>query len=64
MRRVYGVDALACVCGGRLHFIALVTEPSTARTILESIGLPAEAPRFVRSRDPTFEPAPEVPFET
>ena len=63
MRRVYGVDALACICGGRLHFMALVTEPSTARAILESMGLPAEAPMFARSRDPTFEPAAEISFE-
>jgi hypothetical protein len=63
LRRVYGVDALACPCGGRLRFVALVTEASTARAILESMGLPAEAPSFARSRDPTFESSTGLSFE-
>jgi len=63
LRRVYAVDALACPCGGRLRFVALVTEASTARAILESMGLPAEAPTFTRSRDPTFESSVDLSFE-
>ena len=63
LRRVYGVDALACPCGGRLRFVALVTEASTARAILESMGLPPEAPSFARSRDPAFESSADLSFE-
>jgi hypothetical protein len=29
LKRVYKVDTLACPCGGRLRFIALITEPGT-----------------------------------
>ncbi|MBN4059063.1 transposase [Endomicrobium sp. AH-315-J14] len=46
LARVYDVDALACPCGGRLRFIATITEPATARRILEAVGLPSEPPSF------------------
>ena len=45
LKRVYDIDALACPCGGRLRFIALITEKETAQTILKAMGLPA-GPRF------------------
>jgi hypothetical protein len=54
LRRVHSVDALACPCGGRLKFVELITEPSTAREILESMGLPTELPPIARARSPDF----------
>jgi hypothetical protein len=49
---VYDVDALACPCGGRLRFIALITEEETAQAILQSMGLPSEPPPLARARSP------------
>jgi hypothetical protein len=55
LRRVWQIDALACPCGGRLRFIALVTEPEPVREILVAIGLdptpPARAPPKQRDFD-------------
>ncbi|MFC1642097.1 transposase [Myxococcota bacterium] len=58
LRRVYDVDALACPCGGRLRFVALVTEEETARTMLQGMGLPADPPPIARTRSPAFDPDP------
>ena len=58
LTRIHDVDALACPCGGRLHFIALVTERDTAQTILEAMGLPTEAPPIARAWSPDFIDAP------
>jgi hypothetical protein len=44
LRRVYDIDALACPCGGRLRFTALVTDPDAARTVLQELRLPAAPP--------------------
>jgi hypothetical protein len=54
LRRVHFVDALACPCGGRLKFVELITEPSAAREVLESMGLPTDLPPIARARDPDF----------
>ena len=54
LKRVYDVDALACPCGGRLRFIALITDQETAQTILEAMALPAEPPPVARARSPDF----------
>jgi hypothetical protein len=54
LRRVYQADVLACPCGGRLCFVALVTEPATAKEILKSMGLPTELPPIARARAPDF----------
>jgi hypothetical protein len=54
LRRVHSVDALACPCGGRLRFVALVTEPETAKEILQSMGLPTDLPPVARARSPDF----------
>ena len=48
----HDVDALACPCGGRLRFIALITDKETAQAILKGMGLPAEAPPVARARSP------------
>jgi hypothetical protein len=52
LKRVHRVDALACPCGGRLQFIALILEEATARAILGSVGLPTEPPPIARARSP------------
>lgn len=54
LRRSFEVDVLACArCGGRLRVLGEVTEPAAVRSVLGSLGLPAEAPRAARARDPT-----------
>ncbi|HWA73779.1 MAG TPA: transposase [Polyangiaceae bacterium] len=54
LKRVYDVDALACSCGGRLHFIALILESDVARSILDSLGLDSAPPPIARARSPDF----------
>jgi len=50
---------LACPCGGRLKFIALMLEEDPARAILESLHLPSEPPPIARARSPDWpEPIP------
>jgi hypothetical protein len=61
LKRVYDVDALACPCGGRLKFIAVVTEEETAKTMLESMGLPSAPPPIARARAPDAELIDEPP---
>jgi hypothetical protein len=53
LRRSFEVDVLACPsCGGRLRVIGEVTEPGTVGRVLAALGMPAEAPRAARARDP------------
>jgi hypothetical protein len=54
LRRVHSVDALACPCGGRLKFVDVITEPTMAREILQSMGLPPDVPPIARARSPDF----------
>ncbi|MEM6531669.1 MAG: transposase [Myxococcota bacterium] len=54
MARVFEHDVLECPkCGGRMRIVATVTEPRTIRSILTSVGLPADSP----SRGPRFAPS-------
>ncbi len=54
LRRTFDVDVLACPsCGGRLRILGEVTEASTVGRILGALGMPIEAPRAARARDPT-----------
>jgi hypothetical protein len=54
LRRSFEVDVLACVsCGGRLRVLGEVTEPAMVRLVLDSVGMPSDAPRVARARDPT-----------
>ena len=54
LRRSFGTDVLACPsCAGRLRVLGEVIEPATVRLVLESLGMPTEAPRAARARDPT-----------
>ncbi|HWA78502.1 MAG TPA: transposase [Polyangiaceae bacterium] len=54
LKRVYDVDALACSCGGRLRFIALILESDVARRHLDSLGLESTPPPITRARSPDF----------
>jgi hypothetical protein len=54
LKRIYDVDALACPCGGRLRFIALILDEEPAREILDSLGLPSRAPPVARARVPDW----------
>lgn len=54
LRRCFETDVLACPsCGGRLRVLGEITEPATVRLVLESLGMPTEAPKAARARDPT-----------
>jgi hypothetical protein len=54
LRRTFAVDVMVCAkCHGRLRVIQTITEPSVASAILERLGLPTDAPRTARARDPT-----------
>ena len=51
---MYDGDVLACPCGGRLKFIELITEPTTAQEVLQSMGLPIDLPPIAKARSPDF----------
>jgi hypothetical protein len=54
LRRTFEVDVPRCAsCGGRLRILGQITEPTMVNLVLETLGLPAEAPRPARARDPT-----------
>ena len=54
LRRSFDVDVLACSsCGGRLRVLGEVTEPAMVRLVLDALGMPTDAPRVARARDPT-----------
>lgn len=54
LRRSFEVDVLRCArCGGRLRIPGEVLHPSLVTLVLESLGLPAQAPQPARARDPT-----------
>jgi hypothetical protein len=54
LQRTFEADVLRCVgCGGRLRVLGSVSEPRAAHAVLVGLGLPTEAPRVARARDPT-----------
>jgi hypothetical protein len=54
LRRSFEVDVLRCTaCGGRLRMLGEITEFAIVKLVLESIGVPTEAPLLSRARDPT-----------
>jgi len=54
LRRSFQVDVLECpACRGRLRVLGEVTEPGRVKLVLESLRMPADAPRVARARDPT-----------
>jgi len=53
LKRVFLVDVLECPkCKGRMKILAAVTAPASVRRVLESLGLPSEAPRPQPARPP------------
>jgi len=52
MKRTFEIDVLRCECGAERRVIALITDPGTARRILEHLGLPSEPPPSAPSRAP------------
>ena len=59
LKRVHDVDALACLCGGRLNFIALILDDGPASAILDSLHLSSEGPPIARARSPDLaDPVP------
>ena len=54
LKRVHDVDALACPCGGRLKFVALILDEDPARAIHESLHLASEPPPLPRARSPNW----------
>lgn len=51
--RSFLVDVLECPkCKGRMKILAAVTAPASVRRVLESLGLPSEAPRLRPARPP------------
>jgi len=54
LKRVYDIDSLACPCGGRLKFVDVITEPTTAREVLATMGLPTDLPPIAKARSPDF----------
>jgi hypothetical protein len=54
LHRTFEVDVLSCKkCGGQLRVLGLVTAPALVMRILKPLGMPTEAPRAARARDPT-----------
>jgi len=52
LRRVFATDVLQCSCGGRRSVLAVVVDPTVARTVLTAIGLPYTPATFAPARDP------------
>jgi hypothetical protein len=53
--RTYSIDALACPCGGRLRFIAVVTHPLAIRSILTAMQLDPSTPPRAPPRQRSFD---------
>jgi len=70
LKRVYADDVLNCRCGGRRTVVAVVTDASAARTLLEGLGHPDRPPVFASrgppelfdtEPSPAWEPDPPAP---
>lgn len=60
LRRVFADDVLHCPCGGRRSIIAVVTDPTIARTLLAALDLPHAPQPFAPARDP---PQPDLAWD-
>jgi hypothetical protein len=57
LRRVFGVDALACPrCGERMRLLAVIQDPAAIRAILDCLNLPSRAPPLAPARQESTEP--------
>jgi hypothetical protein len=52
LRRVFAQDVLRCTCGGRRTVAAFVADATLARSLLTSLGLPADPATFAPARAP------------
>ena len=53
LARVFAVDVTLCPsCGGRMHWVAALTDPGSIRTYLTGVGLPADPPVIAPARPP------------
>ena len=71
LRRVFADHLLHCACGGRRTVLAMVTDPNTARALLDRLGLPHRPPVFAPrgppelfdDPSPASQPDPPAPNE-
>jgi hypothetical protein len=55
LRRTFAVDVETCPrCGGRMHLMALITEPQSVQRFLRHRGEPTEPPARAPPRDPPY----------
>ena len=60
LARVWGLDVTVCPrCGGRMQWVAALTDPDSVRTYLTRVGRPADPPVIAPARPP---PQPELEF--
>ena len=60
LARVFSIDVTECPdCGGPMKIVAALTDPSSIRSYLEGVGLPARPPPIAPAR-----PAPQPELET
>ncbi|HEX7839328.1 MAG TPA: hypothetical protein VF469_17745, partial [Kofleriaceae bacterium] len=52
LRRVFAQNVLRCACGGRHTVVAFVADANLTRSLLTSLGLPAEPATFAPARAP------------
>ena len=57
LQRVFREDVLACPCGGRRRLLAIITERSVVKAILEHLGLPTTGPPIAPARN---KPPPDL----
>ena len=55
LRRIPGVDGLACPCGGRRAIVADLSEGEVIVALVAHLKLPTEAPPLARARSPAFD---------
>ena len=56
MRRGFGLDVLACPCGGRMRFVAVILKTTAVRRILRHLGLPSNPVEPAPARSPPEPP--------
>jgi len=60
LARVWAIDATVCPrCGGRMRFVAALTDADSIRDYLTGVGLPADPPTIAPARPP---PQQEIEF--
>ena len=53
LKRVFMADALTCPkCQGRMKILAAITKPEAIHNILDYLGIPSDAPRWIAARPP------------